>query len=535
MSMLGCRQFGTRNSELWVDNEEVENILEALERSCPSGSTPSGPPQVTDACPDEVARFLLKRFELQSDLYRVDGPVNLGRLGGSGLVDRPDLKYKPFQPRFRHLASRRSVRRDPAERRPATPTSPSRRRRPDPPSATDPDVLAIKQARNRTDRDSSIVQALVDAANTQEAGHGGRRAPRSLRRSREHRPATQLQESARRSSTTGGLQDPPKMTLIVRELMACSATCTSTGNYHAAPRAPTPTSATSADPVIAEDVHKLFHRLTGLGRNQPLERLLDARSLRREMAVHRRGGRARAPGSPGPHHRQDERAHGDQRDPRALRGQRGRRPDRPGDPRAYCPPGHPRGLRHPRALGPRALPQHSRLAYFQTGGEQALRPADWMSRNLYRRVESQHDPRRGHQATPLARTSPATSGRSPRGSSARTAAMRSRPGGRPQVELLDRMTTPVGPRRRRRPAATARAPGVLRRAVSWEARTLRRLPSHRTMRIAALPPSSPRSPSSPAREPRLRQSAPEPLAISSRAITYGEGESKGFITRPAVR
>ncbi len=406
MNLLGCHQFRvTRNSELWVDDEEVENILEALEGELPERKYAEAVRlEVTEECPEEVTRFLLKRFELpESDLYRVDGPVNLGRLGAlHGLVDRPDLKYTPFQPRLpRYLARAEdpfaAIRQNdillhhPYEA--FAPVVDLIRR-----SAADPDVLAVKQTLYRTDRDSSVVQALVDAARAGKQVTAVVELRARFDEAENIDFATQLQDvGAQVVYGVVGYKTHAKMTLIVRREPDGLQRYVhlSTGNYHAATaRAYTDIGYLTADPVIADDVHKLFHRLTGLGEAQPLERLLDAPfTLRREMrrliaeeAEHARQGRpARIIAKMN--------ALTEANTIRALyeASQAGVQIDlvirgacclRPGIP------GISDNIRVLSVLG-RFL-EHSRLAYFEAGGEQKLfaSSADWMSRNLYRRVEA---------------------------------------------------------------------------------------------------------------------------------------------------
>jgi polyphosphate kinase len=57
--------------------------------------------EIHDTCPRSLGHFLLEHFELtEDDMYRVNGPVNLNRVGVVyDMVDRPDLKYRPFSPR----------------------------------------------------------------------------------------------------------------------------------------------------------------------------------------------------------------------------------------------------------------------------------------------------------------------------------------------------------------------------------------------------------------------------------------------------
>lgn len=111
MEVTGCHQFRvTRDGDLWVDEEEVEDVLKALVGELPERRY-SEPVrlEVDDGCPADVADFLLERFGLgEDDLYRVKGPVNLHRLMALyDLVGRPDLRYAPFVPRIPRRVRRR--------------------------------------------------------------------------------------------------------------------------------------------------------------------------------------------------------------------------------------------------------------------------------------------------------------------------------------------------------------------------------------------------------------------------------------------
>src|SRR5207249_2516000 len=72
----------TRNSDLWLDEEEVKNLRQALQGELPQRHFGSAVRlEVLADCPEHLAQFLLRQFDLESmDLYRVDGPVNLVRL-----------------------------------------------------------------------------------------------------------------------------------------------------------------------------------------------------------------------------------------------------------------------------------------------------------------------------------------------------------------------------------------------------------------------------------------------------------------------
>ena len=102
MQVRGCYQFRvTRNSDLFVDEEEISNLRTALQGELPQRNFgDSVRLEVAENCSREMADFLLEQFGLeQADLYRVEGPVNLVRLMQvPDWVDRPDLKFKPFTP-----------------------------------------------------------------------------------------------------------------------------------------------------------------------------------------------------------------------------------------------------------------------------------------------------------------------------------------------------------------------------------------------------------------------------------------------------
>ena len=108
MTATGCYAFRiTRNSDLFVDEEAVDDLLLALEGELPSRNYGDAVRmEISDAAPDEVREFLMEKFSLgDSDVYRCRGPVNLNRLVAlPDLVDRPDLKYPPLYRTYR-LAS----------------------------------------------------------------------------------------------------------------------------------------------------------------------------------------------------------------------------------------------------------------------------------------------------------------------------------------------------------------------------------------------------------------------------------------------
>ena len=102
MSVRGCYQFRvTRNSDLFVDEEEVKNLRTALQGELPLRNLGAAVRlEVADNCTQAMAEFLLQQTELGAeDLYQVNGPVNLVRLMQiPELVDRPDLQFPAVSP-----------------------------------------------------------------------------------------------------------------------------------------------------------------------------------------------------------------------------------------------------------------------------------------------------------------------------------------------------------------------------------------------------------------------------------------------------
>ena len=103
MEVKGSYQFRvTRNSELIVDEEEVENLAHALRDELKGrGFARAVRLEVADTCPKSVLKHLVANFELTpDDVFRCHGPVNLNRvIAVYDMVQRPDLKFPPFVPR----------------------------------------------------------------------------------------------------------------------------------------------------------------------------------------------------------------------------------------------------------------------------------------------------------------------------------------------------------------------------------------------------------------------------------------------------
>jgi polyphosphate kinase len=173
MDVLGCYQFRvTRNSDLFVDEEEVKNLRVSLQGELPQRHFGDAVRlEVADNCPPELANFLLRQFELKpEDLFRVHGPVNLVRLMGiPGQVPRPDLKFPPFVPGVPALIQKKGADMFKAIRKgDVLLHHPYQAFKPVidfiQQAANDPDVVAIKQTVYRTGADSALMEALISAA-----------------------------------------------------------------------------------------------------------------------------------------------------------------------------------------------------------------------------------------------------------------------------------------------------------------------------------------------------------------------------------
>ncbi len=288
MKVNGCYQFRvTRNSELFVDEEEIEDLARALEGELlERGFAEAVRLEVATNCPDSVARFLGSKFGLaEESVYQCAGPVNLNRMSAiCDLIDRPDLKFPPFQPRTpRTLAPGGNLftairRRDWLLHHPYDSFQPvvDLLRQ----AAGDPAVLAIKQTLYRTGVDSALVGLLVEAAR---AGKDVTVIVELRARFDEQANitlATRLQEAGVQVVYgVVGHKTHAKMMLIVRRERGHLHRYVhlGTGNYHqGTAKAYTDWSLLSANAELAQDVHRVFQQLSGLGRAQALELLIQS-------------------------------------------------------------------------------------------------------------------------------------------------------------------------------------------------------------------------------------------------------------------
>jgi polyphosphate kinase len=288
MQVLGCYQFRlTRNSDLFVDDEEVDDLRRALEGELAQRRYGAAVRLETAAnCPADMVDFLLQQFALTpQDCYQVPGPVNLNRFSAIyDLAQRSDLKFAPFTPGlpprlvgatdlFAVIRQRDLLLHHPY--RSFGPVMDLLRQ-----AATDPGVLAIKQTLYRTGDNSPIVDALVAAAMADKDVTVIIELRARFDEENNIELSTKLQEAgAHVMYGVVGYKTHAKMTLIVRrEADGIRRYChLGTGNYHPrTARTYTDYGLLTCNEDIGADVHEIFLQLTSLTRTSKLRRLLQS-------------------------------------------------------------------------------------------------------------------------------------------------------------------------------------------------------------------------------------------------------------------
>ena len=405
MRVQGAYQFRvTRNSELFVDEEDVENLAHALRDELRQrGFAKPVRLEIAADCPKPIAEFLMHNFELgESEVYRCAGPVNVHRVNSIyDQIDRPDLKFPKFTPRliapvlaerslFEAIAERDILLHHPFESFGAVIELLKQ-------ASTDPDVLAIKQTLYRTGPDSPLVNSLIDAAR---AGKDVTVVIELRARFDEEaniQLANRLQEAGVQVVYgVVGYKTHAKMLLIVRREKGALRRYVhlSSGNYHQiTTRIYTDFGLMTANPDIGSDTHKLFQQISGLGPVIELKRLLQSpfslhkalmAKIEREIAHARVGKRARIIAKM---NALNEVSVVELLYKASIAGVqidlliRGACTLRPGVP------GVSDNIRVRSIVG-RFL-EHSRVYWFANDGEPEIycSSADWMERNLLRRVE----------------------------------------------------------------------------------------------------------------------------------------------------
>lgn len=289
MDIKGCYQFRvTRNSDLYVDEEEIDNLMRAIEGELASNHYGAAVRlEIAYDCPDELASYLLHVFELNElDLYQVEGPVNLNRLlAVYDLTERDELKYSGFTPGiskashetpdiFRLMRQQDLLMLHPYESFGPVLDMINR-------ASQDPDVVAIKMTLYRAGHyDSPIVDHLVAAA------QAGKEVTVLVELRARFDEAVNI-EVANRLQEVGahvvygvvGFKTHCKMALIVRREgnVLRRYVHLGTGNYHpVTARAYTDYGFFTSDADLTEDVHWIFLQLTSMTQMPPLKKLVQA-------------------------------------------------------------------------------------------------------------------------------------------------------------------------------------------------------------------------------------------------------------------
>jgi polyphosphate kinase len=284
MKVQGCYQFRvTRNSDLFVEEEEIKNLHTALQGELFHRHFGDAVRlEVADNCSQRMVEFLLQQFGLRdADLYRVDGPVNLYRLREvPDQVGRPELKYPPFQSglppaldtgdMFEVLKKQDILLHHPFQS--FLPVIDFIRT-----TANDSNVIAIKQTVYRTGTDSELMEILVEAARK------GKEVTVVVELMARFDEETNLNWAARLEEVGAhvvygvvGHKTHAKMALVVRreEGVLRRYAHLATGNYHPrTARLYTDFGLLTANEEMCADVNEVFKQLTGLGRAGKMKHL----------------------------------------------------------------------------------------------------------------------------------------------------------------------------------------------------------------------------------------------------------------------
>jgi polyphosphate kinase len=288
MKATGCHQFRvTRNSDLFVDEEAVDDLLIALEGELSSRRFGDAVRlEVSLDCPEELACFLIGQFGLTDrDLYVCQGPVNLGRLDAiPDLVEAPELKYPSFRPRipellrrsetiFEAIADNEVLLHHPYES--FAPFVEMLRQ-----AARDPLVVSIRQTLYRTGTGSAVVEALLEAATAGKDVMVVIELRARFDEAANIELATALQGAgAQVVYGVVGHKTHAKMCMIIRREGRSLKRYVhlGTGNYHErTSRSYTDFGLFSGDQELGQDVQKIFQQIASLGKAGKLKALLQS-------------------------------------------------------------------------------------------------------------------------------------------------------------------------------------------------------------------------------------------------------------------
>ena len=405
MKVTGCHQFRiTRNADLIVQEEEAGDLMMAIEGKLTTRRFAQAVRlEVQEECPQEMIEFLLQKFALQNtDVYQVKGPVNLNRMMTIlPMIDRPDLRFRPFEPALPKRINRAEDIFEAIRKGDILLHHPFQTfdivvdflRQ----AAADPDVLVIKQTLYRTGDDSSVVDALVEAARAGKEVTVVIELRARFDEEENIELANTLQEAgAHVSYGVVGHKTHAKMCLVVRRegRQLKRYVHLGTGNYHAGTaRQYTDCGLLTSDVAMTDDVQKVFQQLTAMGKPGKMKKILQAPFtlhkaildlINREADNARNGKAARiiakmnALVEPSIIEALYRASQAGVRIDLVVRGICCLRPGIKGVSDNI----------HVRSIVGRFL-EHSRIAYFHNEGDYQLfcSSADWMDRNFFRRIE----------------------------------------------------------------------------------------------------------------------------------------------------
>jgi polyphosphate kinase len=395
----------TRNSDLYIDEEEVENLLKKIEeelRNLRRGAAVRL--EIEEGIEDETFQTLCGHVQLgEESVFRTSGPLNLLRLMSLyEMVDRPDLKYAPFVPvDATHLRTKVSIfdairEKDALLHHPYDAFGPVLEFIEQ--AARDPAVLAIKQTLYRTSGDSPIVRALI------EASRNGKQVTALVELKARFDEANNI-KWARELEEAGvhvvygliGHKTHCKCSLVVRHDgdRLRRYVHLGTGNYNPkTARLYTDLSLLTARDEIGAEVAQLFNALTGFGRTPEFRHLLVAPfnlHARTQELIAAEAANAAAGKPARIIAKMNKLVDPVTIDNLYAASQAGVQIDL--IVRATCclapgVKGQSENIRVRNIVG-RFL-EHARICYFENGGDPLLfcGSADWMTRNFFRRVEA---------------------------------------------------------------------------------------------------------------------------------------------------
>jgi len=276
----------TRNSDLYIDEEEAENLLKKIEeelRNLRRGAAVRL--EIEDGVNDDIFTLLCRHLDLSHEyVFRLQPPINLLRLQALADIERPDLKFPPFEPVNRSPLRDPSALFDTLRNQDVLLHHPYDSFTPVvdfvEQAARDPQVFAIKQTLYRTSGDSPIVRALM------EASRNGKQVTALIELKARFDEANNIQW-AKQLEEAGvhvlygliGHKTHCKLCLVVRQENAGMRHYAhlGTGNYNQrTARFYTDLSLLTSRTALTRDIAQLFNSLTGLGRSPTFRHLLVA-------------------------------------------------------------------------------------------------------------------------------------------------------------------------------------------------------------------------------------------------------------------